>query len=81
MANVSHPQDVRNELRSACSPSVNSMLFIFVGPEALNTAIEEELLNDIKCVAMKAVHPEVYSPQFFAMRQSDEEPITSLSPE
>lgn len=68
--------EIRNELRSACDPSVNEMLFNFVGPDVLNTASEEQLLAHIKSVAVKTVHPEVYRQQFFSLRQTERESIT-----
>lgn len=76
MTKLVDPQEIRNELRSACDLAVNEMLFNFVGPNALHTSTEEELLAHIKSVAVKTVHPEVYRQQFFSMRQSDGESIT-----
>ena len=78
MASLSSAAEIRNELRSACSPKVNEMLFNFVGPDALNTASEEALMDFIKSVAVKVVHPEVYRQQFFTLRQSDCESITNF---
>jgi len=78
MAGLTAAGEIRNELRSACSPSVNELLFNFVGPDALRVASERELLDYIKSVAVKSVHPEVYRQQFFVMRQSDGESITSF---
>lgn len=76
MANLTDQVNIRNELRSTCSSKVNEMLFNFVGPEALNTSTEEDLLKYIKSVAVKTVHSEVYRQQFFNLRQSDCETIT-----
>ena len=76
MAKLSDARDIRNELRSTCSPSVNEMLFNFVGPTHLNDATEEDLLSYIKSLAVKTVKPEVYRQQFFVMKQSDGESIT-----
>lgn len=76
MAKLDTLVEIRNDLRSACSSSVNEMLFNFVGPDALNSASEAQLLAYIKSVAVKSIHPEVYRQQFFAMRQSDGESIT-----
>jgi len=76
MTKLTDPTDIRNELRSACDPSVNEMLFNFVGPDALNTASEDQLLSHIKSVAVKTVHPEVYRQQFFSMRQNENESVT-----
>jgi len=68
--------EIRNELRTTCSSSVNEMLFNFVGSQNLNNASEKELLEHIHSVAMKKVHPEVYRQQFFRMRQSEGETTT-----
>ena len=78
MAGITDEATIRNELRSTCTPKVNEMLFNFVGPEALNNATEENLLDHIKSIAVKAVHPEVYRQQFFNLRQSDCETVTSF---
>ena len=67
MVSLTLTTEIRNELRSACSPKVNEMLFNFVGPDVLN---DDELMDFIKSVAVKAVHPEVYRQQFFTLRQS-----------
>ena len=44
---------IRNELRSACTPETNRLLFELIGPEALNTITEELLLQQIRLVAVK----------------------------
>eukprot|EP00111_Clytia_hemisphaerica_P014511 TCONS_00042722-protein len=78
MAKLNNQAEIRNELRSTCSSKVNEMLFNFVGPEVLSTASEAVLLKFIKSVAVKTVHPEVYRQQFFNLRQSDCESVTSF---
>ena len=67
---------IRMELRAACSPDVNKMLFEFVGPEVLNDCTEEELLAYIKSIAVKQVHHEVHQMNFHMMSQDEGEPIT-----
>ena len=76
MTQLTDPNEIRNELRSSCDSTVNEMLFNFVGPDALNTATENELLAHIKSVAVKTIHPEVYRQQFFSMRQNEGESVT-----
>ena len=76
MTSLQNPNEIRNELRSSCSTAVNELLFNFVGPAQLNAATEAELLDHIKSVAVKTVHPEVYRQQFFRIKQSDGENIT-----
>ena len=78
MAGLTNVNDIRNELRAACSQKVNEMLFNFVGPDPLQTATEDNLLDFIKSVAVKAVHPEVYRQHFYNLKQSDGETITSF---
>ena len=54
------------------------MLFNFVGPESLQVASEDQLLDFTKSVAVKAVHPEVYRQHFFKLQQSNDETIKSF---
>ena len=68
MAKLTSPRDIKNELRSACSASVNDLLYNFIGPDALHDADERDLLEYFKSVAVTSVHPEVYRHQFFVMR-------------
>ena len=76
MLAMSDVEEIRMELRAACSPDVNKLLFEFVGPSTLNTATEAELLEHIKSVAVKGVHKEVHRMNFSKIRQSDGENIT-----
>ena len=78
MSSLSKDTEIRNELRSSCSPKVNEMLFNFVGPADLDNAVEQELMKHIKAVAVRVVHPEVYRQQFFTLKQSDGESITNF---
>ena len=57
MAKLSDAKEIRNELRSACSSTVNEYLYNFVGPDKLDNATEAEMLEFIKSVAVKTVHP------------------------
>ena len=76
MACLTDVVEIRNELRSTCTPKVNEMLFNFVGPDALQNVSEGNLLKFIKSVAVKSVHSEVYRQQFFSLKQNDCESIT-----
>lgn len=78
MASLTADGEIRNELRSSCSSKVNEMLFNFVGPDVLSTATEQDLMQHIKAVAVRAVHPEVYRQQFFTLKQSDGESVTNF---
>ena len=78
MAKITLPNDIRNELRSTCTQKVNEMLFNFVGPDAFNTANEDDLLTYMKSVAVKVAHPVVYRQQFFVLKQNYGESITSF---
>ena len=66
------------ELRACCSIDVNRLLFDFIGPEVLNRATEEDLLNHIKSVAVKGVHKEVHRLTFTKIQQADNEPVTQF---
>ncbi len=76
MAGITDVAMIRNELRAACSPGVNKMLFEFVGPTALDECTEEGLLAHIKAVAVKQVHHEVHQMNFHSMMQEEGESIT-----
>lgn len=76
MASLTQPDEIRMELRAACSSDVNKLLFEFVGPTILNSATEAQLLNHIKGVAVKGLHKEVHRVNFGKITQSDGESIT-----
>ena len=76
MCGLTEPSMLRNELRTACSKEVNRLLFDLIGSEALNSATEEQLLRQIKLVAVRGLHKEVYRQKFHAMRQGEGESIT-----
>ena len=76
MTAISDVEELRMELRAACSPDVNKLLFEFVGPSTLNAATEIEMLDHIKSVAVKGVHKEVHRMNFSKIRQGDGENIT-----
>ena len=76
MTKMNDPLEIRNELRSTCSPVINKLLFDFVGPETLNTCSEQQLLQHIKSVAVKGVHKEVHRQKFHTLHQSPGESIT-----
>lgn len=75
MAGLTTDDNIRLELRAACSTEVNKMLFEFVGPTTLATCTEAQLLAHIKSVAVKQVHHEVHQMNFHAMVQQENEPI------
>ena len=76
MSLLSSEDDVRNELRAACSKEVNRMLFSFVGPQILKRSTEKELLDHIRSVAVRSVHKEVHRQEFKLMKQEEGETIT-----
>lgn len=78
MSSLTSEAEIRNELRSSCSPKVNELLFNFSGPDILKEASEGDLMKMIKSVAVTVVHPEVYRQQFYALRQSDGESVTNF---
>ena len=76
MAALTNVDNVRMELRAACSGDVNKLLFEFVGPEILDAASESELLGHIKAIAVKGLHKEVHRMNFSKLKQSDGESVT-----
>lgn len=79
MSMLSTAEEVRNELRAACSKEVNRMLFSFVGPDTLKDASEEDLLDYIKSVAVRSVHKEVHRQEFKVMKQEEGETVTRFA--
>ena len=68
MSALTSEAEIRNELRSSCSPKVNELLFNFAGPDTLKEVSEEDLMKSIKSVAVTIIHPEVYRQQFYTLR-------------
>ena len=68
--------EIWNVLRTACSPNVNRLLFQLLGSETLNIATEEQLLHQIRLVAVKDLHKEVHRHTFHNIRQQEGEGIT-----
>ena len=68
---------VRQELRTACSPEVNKLLFEYVGAQILDVCTEVELLSHVKSVAVKTVHKEVHRMAFNKMSQNHGESVTN----
>jgi hypothetical protein len=78
MTGIQEPEYVNAELRAACSPDVNRLLFEYVGPTALDQANEQQLLAHIRAIAVKGTHKEVHRMQFTKMMQMDNEPVTQF---
>ena len=76
MANLNTTEKIRMELRAACSPDVNKLLFEFVGPTVLDGANEADLLKHIRSIAVKGLHQEVHRVHFGKLTQADGEAIT-----
>ena len=76
MCDLTNRAEIRYELRTACSPNVNRLLFQLLGSETLNIATEEQLLHQIRLVAMKGQHKEVHRHTFHNIRQQEGEGIT-----
>ena len=49
MTSLTDQTEIRNKLRSACSSSVNEMLFNYIGPDAFNNLTEQQLLKHKIC--------------------------------
>ena len=76
MARLHNADEIRNELRAACSKEIDKLLFNFIGADVLNSSTEEELLNHIKSVAVRGLHKEVHRQTFQSIRQKEGEPVT-----
>ena len=69
------PEDVRSELRAACSEDLRRELFDFVGGPTLKTIGEKDLLEKIKTLAVKGSNKAVHRKQFYAMLQDQGQPV------
>lgn len=78
MTGISTPDNIRMELRAACSKDVNRLLFEFVGATILDTTTEDGLLTHIQSVAVKGTHKEVHRMNFSKLKQMDGETITQF---
>ena len=76
MCDLTNVAEIPNELRTACSPNVNRLLFQLLGSETLNIATEEQLLHQIRLVAVKGLNKEVHRHTFHNIRQQEGEGIT-----
>ena len=63
-------------LRTACSSNINRLLFQLLGSETLNISTEEQLLHQIRLVAVKGLHKEVHRHTFHNIRKQEGEGIT-----
>ena len=66
---LTEPNVIRNELRAACTDEVNRLLFELIGPESLNTATENYMLQQIRLITVKGLHKEVQRQIFHSMVQ------------
>lgn len=69
------PDDIRSELRAACSEDLRRELFDFVGGKTLKTISETDLLKKIKTLAVKGSNKAVHRKQFYAMLQDQGQPV------
>ena len=75
MYDLTNLAEIRNVLRTACSPNINRLLFQLLGSETLIIATEEQLLHQIRLVAVKGLHKEVHRHTFHNIRQQEGEGI------
>ena len=68
MCKLTNLSTICNELRTACTPELNRLLFDLMGAEALNTASEDPLLQYIKLIAVRGLHKEVRQQNFHSMK-------------
>ena len=80
MTNLTTTEEIRLELRAACSNEVNKLLFEFIGAATLDVCTEENLLGHIRAVAVKGTHKEVHRLSFSKLIQMREKPSPNLWP-
>ena len=71
------PTAAADQLLSACSPELERRLFNLRGT-SLSTIAEEELLRQIKSVAVRGLHTAVHRRQFHSMRQGEGEDLAQF---
>ena len=71
MADLSQEEEIRMELRAACSSYVNKLLLVFAGPTILDTV----LLSNIKKISVKGPHKEVHFVNFGKTKQGDRDNV------
>ena len=76
MCKLTNLSTICNELRMACTPELNRLLFNLMGAEALNMASEDQLLQYIKLIAVRGFYKEVHQQNFHSMKQKEGELIT-----
>ena len=72
------PEEITLELRAACTTELRRSLFDFIGIDALNSATEDNLLDHIEKVAVKAKNTAVHRQEFYSMSQAPDETILSF---
>lgn len=80
MANLQDNEEICLELREACSNDVNKSLYQYIGVTDLNAnnLTEAKLLEHIKSVAVKPIHPEVHRWNFNGLTQNEGEPVAQF---
>ena len=80
MANLQDNAEICLELREACSNDVNKSLYQYIGVTDLNAdgLTEAMLLEHIKSVAVKPIHPEVHRWNFNGLAQNEGEPVAQF---
>jgi hypothetical protein len=80
MTRLQDQAEICMNLRESCSPEIDRLLFQYVGEESLNRSdlTEEELLENVKSVAVRSIHTEVHRWHFNQLEQHDSEPATKF---
>ena len=71
------PTAAADQLLSSCSPELERRLFNLRGT-SLSTITEEDLLQQIKSVAVRGLHTAVHRRQFHSMRQGEGEDLAQF---
>lgn len=72
---LTREEDTISELRSACSTALRKEIFDFVGASRLETLSEQQLLDQMKKLAVKGKNKSVHRQEFYSMKQEPGQPI------
>ena len=70
--------DLKLELRAACTVDLRRNLFDFIGEKGLSLCDEANLLKHIKQIAVEGKNPAVHRQEFYAITQSPDQPVTAF---
>lgn len=74
-ANLSSTDDIVDELRSCCTLELRQAMFNMVGPDRLSNIDEQELLAEIKKVAVRGKNIAVHRNEFHGLKQANSQKL------